>query len=95
MVTRQDNVRFDRAHLKTLDQSFIEFEVVDYVLTPSYGDYMDIQQRVLLDVMAALDQHGIAISAPARDLVVSTDKLADKRAPWPLKTALLKKLNGT
>ena len=94
IVSRQENVRFDRAHLKTLDQSFIEFEVVYYVLTPAYGAYMDVQQCVLLAVIAALDEQGINISQPGRQLVLSEEKEAVKNGMWPLKTALLKKLGG-
>lgn len=94
IVSRQDNVRFDRAHLKTLEQSFIEFEVVYYVLTPAYGAYMDVQQCVLLAVIGALDEQGINTAQPGRQLVLSEEKEAAKNGIWPLRTALLKKLGG-
>lgn len=95
IVGRQDKVRFDRAHLKALDQAFIEFEVVYYVLTPSYADFMDCQQAVLLDVMAALDELGISNALAGRPLVLGDDKPDSKTGGiWPLKSALLKKLGA-
>ena len=62
IVEAQDKVRFDRAHLKAIDQQAIEFEVVYYVLDPGFGLYMDKQQAVLLGAMQALEQMKVSMS---------------------------------
>lgn len=60
IIEKQANVRFERAHLKTLDQEFLGYEVVYYVLDPNYTLSMDIQQAIILEAMQLLDDLGIS-----------------------------------
>jgi small-conductance mechanosensitive channel len=82
IVERQDKVKFDRAHLKAVTQSALEFDVVYYVLESSYGLFMDTQQAVLLETMAALQSLGIS-TAP-RNVIVQQEAAEPVRsiAPW-------------
>lgn len=57
--------RFDRAHFKQFGDNALEFEVVYYVLNPDYNFYMDVQQRVNLELMQTCSQHQIAFFHPA------------------------------
>jgi small-conductance mechanosensitive channel len=82
IVEKQDKVKFDRAHLKAVTQAALEFDVVYYVLESSYGLFMDTQQAVLLDTMAALQSLGIS-TAP-RNVIVQQEAAEPVRsiAPW-------------
>ncbi len=60
--------RFDRAHFKAYGDSALQFEVVYYVLTPDYNHYMDIQQRINLDLLEQLRELDISIAYPTRTL---------------------------
>lgn len=53
-----DNTRFDRAHFLAFDDYQLTFEVVYFVLTSDYTEYMNIQQEInlqLMERMAAMD----------------------------------------
>ncbi|TFW11319.1 mechanosensitive ion channel family protein [Massilia arenosa] len=84
IVEAQEGVRFDRAHLKYLDQNFIEFEMVYYVLNPSYARFMDVQQAVMLGVMKEFDALGVSISAPSQTIAIEQQPTPkEDRRPAP------------
>lgn len=62
LVEAQDKLRFDRAHLKSIDQNALEFEVVYFVLDPGFALHMDRQQAIQLGVMAALAELKVSMS---------------------------------
>jgi small-conductance mechanosensitive channel len=70
IIESKDKVRFDRAHLKVLDQNFLEFEVVYFVLDPSYALFMDTQQQVILEAMQMFENLGISTAARPRQLLL-------------------------
>ncbi|SFD26104.1 mechanosensitive ion channel family protein [Massilia yuzhufengensis] len=51
IVGKHDKARFGRAHLKTVDQNWIEYEIVYTMLDADYELYMDTQQAINLDAM--------------------------------------------
>lgn len=70
IIERQEGVRVDRVHLKSLGQDALEFDIVFHVLDPAYGRYMDAQQAILLAAMEAFDEMGVStIAAPQHVLV--------------------------
>jgi small-conductance mechanosensitive channel len=75
IIERQDKVRFDRAHLKTLDQEFIGYEVVYFVLTADYSLFMDTQQTIILETMRLLDQLGISTAKRAQPVNVIANEV--------------------
>lgn len=88
IIERQQNVRFERVHLKSITQDALEFELVFYVLNSSYGSYMDAQQAILLASMEKFEQLGVTTNNPAYHLVVERHAPADeapRQAPRALK----------
>jgi small-conductance mechanosensitive channel len=61
IVERQQPVRFDRAHLRGMSETALEFEVVYIVLSPDYAAHMDILQAVNLAVLERFRATGIRI----------------------------------
>ncbi|MTW01567.1 mechanosensitive ion channel [Duganella ginsengisoli] len=84
VVEAQRQVRFDRAHLKSVTQDALEFEVVYYVLDPSYGTYMDVQQQVLLGAMRVLAGIGASTAKASQRVVV--DGQGPLRPATPLRS---------
>jgi small-conductance mechanosensitive channel len=84
VVEAQRQVRFDRAHLKSVTQDALEFEVVYYVLDPSYTAFMDVQQQVLLGAMRVLA--GIGASTAKASQRVLVDGQGALRPPTPLRS---------
>ena len=68
IVTSQTPVRFDRAHLKSFGASTLTFEVCYYLLSPDFNTYMDVQQRINLEILRRLTAEGIPPAYPAQTL---------------------------
>jgi small-conductance mechanosensitive channel len=70
MVETQAKTRFDRAHLATLGDSALSFEIVYVVLDPDYRLAMDIQQAINLAILRQFAEKRIAFAFPTRTLHV-------------------------
>lgn len=70
IVGRHEKVRFDRAHLKTVDQNFIEYEIVYTMLDVDYTLYMDTQQAINLDAMQMFEDLGISTAPRPQHLLL-------------------------
>ena len=60
-ISSVDLVRFDRAHLKTLSDFALIYEIVYWVLVPDYRTYMDTLQEINLRLLNRLEQERIEI----------------------------------
>ena len=68
IVAAQENTRFDRAHLGSVGPYAFNYEIVYYVLDPSYNVYMDIQQAINIAIIERFDAHGVSLSYPTQRL---------------------------
>jgi len=59
-------VRFDRTHFKHFEDSSLGFEVVYYVQTPDYAQYMDTNQEIHFKIHEAFAEKGISMAFPTR-----------------------------
>ena len=55
---------FDRAHFVSFGDLNLRFEVVYFIDSPEYNTYMDIQQKINLEIKEAFDQHVIVVAVP-------------------------------
>jgi small-conductance mechanosensitive channel len=65
-VEKREKTLLDRAHLATLADYYINFEVVYFVLSDDYNLYMNIQQAILLDIITAFRARGIKFALPTQ-----------------------------
>jgi len=70
-VESEDHVRFDRAHFQKYGDFALIFEVVYYVLTADYNEYMDIQQAINLKIYDAFESSGIEFAYPTQTLYMN------------------------
>lgn len=70
-VESQEQVRFDRAHFQKYGDFALIFEVVYYVLSPDYNQYMDIQQAINLKIYDDFEANGIDFAYPTQTLFVN------------------------
>ncbi len=70
IIGKHEKVRFDRAHLKTVDQNWIEYEIVYTMLHADYGLYMDTQQAINLDAMQMFEDLGISTAPRPQHLLI-------------------------
>jgi small-conductance mechanosensitive channel len=69
-VEAQDQTRFDRAHLRGLGDSSLDFEAVYFVVSPDYRIHMDRQQAILLTLLRRFEREGIALAYPTRTVLL-------------------------
>lgn len=81
------DTRFDRAHFKTYGDSALQFEVVYYVLTPDYNEYMDIQQAINLALLKQFRARGISFAYPTRTLHIMPSDIQSSAINIPPRVA--------
>jgi small-conductance mechanosensitive channel len=79
IIDSVENVRFDRAHLKSITPKSLEFDVVYYVCDSSFGVYMDAQQSVLLQALALMPTLGISTAEGPRHVFLETSEPGSAR----------------
>lgn len=79
IITGIDQTRFDRSHFRKLGDSALEFETVYHVLTPDYQVYMDIQQRINLELYERVTALGASFAFPTRTLVIEPSRVDQSR----------------
>lgn len=67
-----EDVRFDRAHLKSFDDFAITYEVVYYALQPAYAFYMDVQQVMNLAIHKKFEDEGVEFAFPTQTIHVES-----------------------
>lgn len=76
IISSVDATRFDRAHFLAFEDSKLTFEVVYFVLDSDYNKYMDIQQEINLNLMAALEEREISFAFPVRHIELRGESLS-------------------
>ncbi len=66
IVEREELARFDRAHFASFGSFALEFEVVYFVRDPDFNKYMDIQQRINLNLIEALSAARVEFAYPTQ-----------------------------
>ncbi len=69
-------VNFDRVHLKELGDFSIDFEVVYYIKTGDYNQYMDIQQQINYGILEEFDKEKIGLAYPTQKILYVKDREA-------------------
>jgi small-conductance mechanosensitive channel len=90
-ITAIDQTSFDRCHFQKFGESSLDFETVYFVLVPDYNRYMDIQQRINLELYDRFAELGTGFAFPTRMLIVENGEGPGTRRAGaePLKNAAL------
>jgi len=72
IISAEADTRFDRAHFQAYGDSSLNFEIVYYVLKADYNLYMDIQERINLELYRRFEEEGIEFAYPTRTLYVQS-----------------------
>ena len=70
IIESQPAARFERAHLKNLGESSLDFEVSYLMTDPDFIKYLDTQQAINLALLRSLQAEGIGFAYPTRTLVI-------------------------
>jgi small-conductance mechanosensitive channel len=82
IITDQENTTFDRAHFSSYGDFSLNFEIVYYILSSDYNQYMDTQQAINLRIYKEFEEKEIEFAYPTQTLFLektdegdSSDKL--------------------
>ncbi len=65
-----DGVRLDRVHFTELGDYSLNFEIVYYVLSPDYVDYLNVQEKINMELMKRLEKEKINLAYPTQTVFV-------------------------
>lgn len=68
MIEAQELTSFDRAHFKDFGDFSLNFEVVYWISSPDYNQYMDTQQAINLLIYNRFAEEGIEFAYPTQTL---------------------------
>lgn len=70
IVKSQSNVTFERAHLSTMGDFTINYELVFTVNSPDFTLYMNIKENILLSVLQKFEEEGIDMPYPTQTVLL-------------------------
>jgi small-conductance mechanosensitive channel len=76
VVRQREGVRFDRAHFKGFGACSLDFEVVYFITSADYLEYMDHQQAINLALYRALEAEGIPFAFPTQTVHLRQERPA-------------------
>lgn len=68
VIESRENTRFDRAHFSSYGNFSLNFEMVYYIGSPDYNEYMDVQQAINLEIFKIFEDKGIVFAYPTQTL---------------------------
>jgi len=68
LVNKIKIAEFGRVHFKEFGPYSLNFDVIYYITDPDYDTYMDVQQKVNLEIKRAFDKEKIEIAFPTQTL---------------------------
>ncbi len=71
IITKIPKTEFDRAHLVRFDASSLTFEVVYFILSGDYNEYMDIQHDINLNILEEFAKEKISMAYPTSTVYVT------------------------
>ena len=71
IIETQGQTRFDRTHFKDYGPYSLNFEIVYWVENPDYNLYMDIQQKINLEIFKQFEDEKIEFAYPSQSLYIN------------------------
>ncbi len=68
IIDKEDGARFDRAHFSRFDDSALNFDIIYYVGSGDYADYMDIQQSINIKILEVFEEMRIGMAYPTQTI---------------------------
>jgi small-conductance mechanosensitive channel len=71
IITIQEHATFDRAHFAKYGSYSLDYEIVYFIESSDYNEYMSIQQAINLSIFKAFAEHGIGFAYPTQTVLVN------------------------
>ena len=70
IVKKTAKAEFDRCHFASYGDFSLNFEIVYFVNSPDYKDYMDVNQKINLAIFSRFNKEGIEFAYPTQQVIV-------------------------
>lgn len=70
IIEKQEKTRLDRVHFKEYGDSALIFEAVYYVKAPEFNVFMDIQEKINLEIYRRFGEEEITFAYPTRTILI-------------------------
>ncbi len=80
IIDAEPKARFARAHFSSYGDFALNYDIVYFVLTPLFDDYMDTQQSVNLKIFKRFAEEGIEFAYPTRKVFLDSTQDASPGA---------------
>ncbi len=74
IIDEEPKTRFDRAHFKSYGDFSLNYQIVYFVLSRNYTEYMDAQQNINLAIFKKFQEEGIEFAYPTQTLIVDKEE---------------------
>ena len=74
IIKKIDSIEFDRCHFREYGDFALIYETVFFVNSADYNEYMDIRQKINLDIFKAFAQKKIEFAYPTQKVFVAKSK---------------------
>lgn len=71
IIEQQSSIVFDRAHFSKFGAFSLDYEIVYFVESAEYNQYMDIQQKINLEIFSAFAKEHIEFAYPTQTVFVN------------------------
>ena len=75
IIEKQKDVQFDRAHFSGFGDFSLNFEIVFYLLTADYLEYMNVQQQVFFELKEAFEREKIDFAYPTQQILIRRSEM--------------------
>lgn len=73
IINENENATLDRVHFKNFGDFSLNYEIVYYVETPDYNEYMDIQQNMNLAIFKRFEDENIEFAFPTQTIFLEKE----------------------
>jgi small-conductance mechanosensitive channel len=77
IITSEPKAEYNRAHFASFGDFNLIFEFVYFILDQDYVEFMDIQQRINLNIYQEFEKRGIEFAYPTQTLYVNKNERVD------------------
>ncbi len=70
IVEKHDKLKFDRCHFSAYGASSLDFEFVFFVLDPDYNTFMDLKEKILLEIFREFQSRKIEFAFPTQTIYI-------------------------
>lgn len=74
IIERHELAKFDRAHFQSYGNSSLIFEIVYFILSADYNQYMDTHEKINLEIYEQFEKQGIEFAYPTQTLFINKQK---------------------